>query len=524
MTERIERILIANRGECARGIAFTCKRLEITPVVVYTPDDEKSLHVKEAGKEAHKIPSYTDIESIIKAACESQVQAIHPGWGFVSEDPKFAKACEKKGIIFIGPQESAIRKAGNKETIKRIATNLGVPVITSTPPSLRVSRVAGWAKRNGLSNEPDSVPMMLKAATAGGGSGNQVIRRLEDLDKAVTDVIQRTEKLKGSSRRVFMERFLADVRHVEVQVLGDQHKNLVHLGTRDCSVQYNQQKIIEEAPAPFLSQDQQELLYSYALELAKAIEYSSAGTVEFLVEPNGNSFFMEFNPRLQVEHGVTELITGLDLVEQQIRIAEGKKLTKDVKNPKFSGVAIEARVNSQRIYKQDPQRFTLIPSGGKVEQVIFPEGKDIRVDHCLYDGYTINPNYNPTQAKVMVLSSSRDGAIDDLRRALKEFEIKGVETNIPFIIGALSHSKFVKGEHTTGFSQELLEELARKEGGDYHNREIAAAIGVSLVLAFRDKQNQDRQNGVSKNATVWKIAGRIAQMEERRLASRNWRR
>lgn len=318
-----------------------------------------------------------------------------------------------------------------------------------------------------------------------------------------------------------MERFLPDVRHVEVQVLGDQHKNLVHLGTRDCSVQANQQKIIEEAPAPFLTPEQEKLLYEYALEIGKAIEYSNAGTVEFLVEPNGDIFFMEFNPRLQVEHGVTELITGLDLVEWQIRIAEGKKLPRDVKNPKFSGAAIEARVNAQSIYK-DPQGFTLIPSGGEVGQVIFPKGENIQVDHSLYDGYAINPNYNPTQAKVMVWSSSRNGAIDDLRRALKEFAIKGVETNISFIIDTLSHSKFVKGEHTTAFSQELLEELAEKESRDYHNREIAAAIGVSVILALRDR---DTQNYVSMpSASPWKIAGLIAQMERRGSAVRDWRR
>ena len=518
MTERIERVLIANRGECARGIVSTCNKLGITPVIVYTPDDKDSLHVREAGEKAHEISSYTDIEGIIKAAQKSQSDAIHPGWGFVSEDPKFAKACEKKGIIFIGPQESAMRKAGNKETIKRIATNLGVPVITSTPPSLRASRVAGWAKRNGLSNEPDSVPMMLKAATAGGGNGNQVVRRLEDLDKAVAMVTRCTEKLGRSSRRVFMERFLTDVHHVEVQVLGDQHENLVHLGTRDCSVQANQQKLIEEAPAPFLTPEQEKLLYEYALEIGKAIGYSNAGPVEFLVGRNGGIFFMEFNPRLQVEHGVTELITGLDLVEQQIRIAEGKKLPRDVKKPKFSGVAIEARVNAQRIYKQDPQRFTLIPSGGEVEKMIIPKGENIRVDHCLYDGYAINNNYNPTQAKVMTWALSRDEAIGNLREALGEFVIKGVETNIPFIIDVLSHPKFVGGNHTTAFSQELLGELAEKESGDSYEKETAAAIGVGVALALG---RRDTENHVS--ATLWKSAGRTEQMAQRGLVfNRPW--
>ena len=507
----INRVLVANRGECARGIVSTCNKLGITPVVIYTPDDQGSLHVREA-QEKHEVPNYTDIQSIVKAAYESQADAVHPGWGFISEDPNFVKACEKKGIIFIGPKESAMRKAGNKEKIKEIATNLGVPVIASTPPNLRASRVAAWAKRNGLSNEPDSVHMMLKAATAGGGNGNQVIRKLEDLGKAVTSVTRRTEKLGRSSRRVFMERFLSDVRHVEVQVLGDQHENLVHLGTRDCSVQSAQQKIIEEAPAPFLTPEQEKLLYQYALEIGKAIEYSNAGTVEFLMQPNGDIFFMEFNPRLQVEHGVTELIANLDLVEQQIRIAEDKKLPKDVKNLKLSGAAIEARVNAQRVYEQYPQRLTLIPSGGKVEQVIFPRGENIRVDHSLYDGYEINITFNPTQAKVMAWSLSRNEALDDLKRALKEFVIKGVKTNIPFIIDVLSHPKFVKGEHTTAFSQELLEELAEKER--------AAVVGVSVALAL-----QDGQNHAAYSTSIWKNAGRIEQVTKSGLIfDRGWKR
>lgn len=475
MTERIEKALIANRGECARGIVFTCKKLGITPVVVYTEDDKDSLHAMEA-QEKHEVPNYTDIPSLIKAAQESQSDAIHPGWGFLSENPKLARACKKANILFVGPSEDTMSKAGDKEKIKKLATELGVPVITSTPSSLRLSRIPGWARRNGLSDKDNSTPMMLKAATAGGGNGNQVVSNLQELDKAIETVKRRAKNLGGRSKRVFMERFLPDVRHVEVQVLGDQHGNLVYLGTRDSSVQANQQKIIEEAPASFLTPEQEGLLYKYALEIAKAIEYNNAGTVEFLLTSNGDIFFMEFNPRLQVEHGVTELITGFDLVEQQIRIAEGRELPRDVKNPKFSGVAIEARVNAQRIYKQDPQRFTLIPSGGVVEQVIFPTGENIQVDHCLYDGYKINTNYNPTQAKVMAWSSTRDGAIGSLSKALGEFVIKGVETNIPFIIYVLSHPKFVKGKHTTVFSAELLEELAEKEDGDYRNEKIAAAI------------------------------------------------
>ena len=507
----INRVLVANRGECARRIADTVVKLGKTPIVVYTADDKESLHVKEA-MEAHEIPSYEDIRSIIEVAQRSEADAIHPGWGFVSENPKFPEACEKAGVIFIGPSEEAMGKAGNKESAKRTAKKLGVPVIDSSS-RVKKSNIVEWATKQGLTDRPDSVPVMLKAAKSGGGSGNKVIYQLKELEQEVNELTESSQKRWGRSR-IFAERLVRNPRHIEVQLLGDERGNLIHLGTRDCTVQYANQKVIEEAPAPFLEQEEEKLLLAYALAIGSAIGYSSAGTVEFLKSPDDGILFMEFNPRLQVEHGVTELITGLDLVEQQILIAEGKRVPAQ-KKIKFSGAAIEARVNAQTIYEANPTM--LLPSGGVVEEVIFPEGENLRVDHALYNGYEINMSYNPTQAKVMARSSDRDGAIEELKSALGKFNIKGLETNIPFLFEVLSRPEFISGEHKTALFAEMLKELAEKEDG---NREMAAAIGATVALALR--QRQGNEEAVTSRSSEWRTFGRFQQMggSERR----SWRR
>ncbi|MEK7517313.1 MAG: biotin carboxylase N-terminal domain-containing protein [Patescibacteria group bacterium] len=500
----IKRVLIANRGDCARRIAGTVVRLGKTPIAVYEAPDKNSLHVKEAV-EAHEISSYTDIGSFIDVARESGADAIHPGWGFQSENPKFRKECDKAGIIFIGPTEEAMRKAGNKETAKKIARKLGIPAIRS---SSRVKRsdIAGWASRHGLTNGDDSVAMMIKAAKGGGGSGNTVVFRLRDLEEAAERLTNHSRKLWGKSR-VFVERLVTDAHHVEGQIVGDEHGHLIYAGSRDCTVQYGNQKVIEEAPAPFLSSEQERLVQEYSLAFGNEIGYSSAGTVEFLLSSKEGLLFMEFNTRVQVEHGVTELVTGLDLVEQQILIAEGKSLPAQ-EEIKFSGAAIEARVNAQTIYEADPR--TLIPAGGVVENVIFPEGKNIRVDHALYDGYEINMNYNPTQAKVIAWSSDRDGAIEGLKSALGRFSITGVETNIPLILEVLSHPDFLGGQHKTTFFGQMLRELAEKEDG---NREMAAAIGVAVASALQERQKE--KGTLPANGRLWRQAGRTDQMNAR---------
>ncbi len=500
----INRILVANRGECGRRIADTVTKLGKTPIAAYSEDDKSSLHVKEAG-EAYQIQNYSDIEGIIRVARESGADAIHPGWGFQSENPNFRRACDKAGIIFIGPTEEAMKEAGNKETAKGTAKKLGIPVIESSS-RIKRSDVAGWARKHGLSDDNNSVAMMIKAAKGGGGSGNTVVLHLKDLEDAVKRLTDHSQRLTGKSR-IFVERLVSDARHVEVQLLGDEHGRLIYLGTRDCTVQYQHQKVIEEAPAPFLSLEQENLLQEYALAIGQAVGYSSAGTVEFLVSPKEGILLMEVNPRLQVEHGITELITGLNLVEQQILIAEGKRLPPQ-KKINFSGAAIEARVNAQTIYPDDPK--TLMPSLGVVEEVIFPTGENIRVDHALYNGYEINVNYSPTQAKVMARSSNREGAVEELKSALERFSIKGVETNIPLILEVLSHPDFLGGKHETTFFAKMLKELAENEDA---NKEMAAAIGVAVAIALRRRQgNEEAVVRVAAQSDEWRTFGRSQQM------------
>lgn len=494
----LDKILIATRGECARRIAGTVKKLGKTPVIIFTEDDKESLHVKEAV-EAHKIPSYTDIGSIVKAALKSEANAIHPGYGFASENPNFPKACEKAGIKFIGPSEDAMRKAGNKENVKRTAKKLGVPIIDSSS-RVKKSNIVDWATKHGLSDEPDSVPVMLKAAKSGGGSGNKVVFYLRDLEKETTKLEESTQKRWGKSR-IFAERIVRNARHIEVQLLGDEHGNLIHLGSRDCTVQYGNQKVIEEAPASFLTLEQETLLQDYALAIGRAIGYSSTGTTEFLVSPNGDIFFMEFNPRLQVEHGVTELITNQDLVKMQILIARGEQLQFKQEDINFDGVAIEARVNSQTIDPNNP--YKLMPALGVVKEVTFPEGRNVRVDHSLYNGYEINPNYNPTHAKVMTWSPSREEAIEAERTALEGFKIEGAKTNTSLLLIALSHPRFLAGTHTTTFFNEMLEDMAK-----------AGAIGVAVALALQEKQRQE-EVVVFQKYNPWQQAGRFDQTRSR---------
>ena len=500
----INRVLVANRGECARRIADTVTQLGKTPIAVYSEDDKNNLHVKEA-REVHEIRNYSDIGSIIDVARESGADAIHPGWGFVSEDPRFPKACDKAGIIFIGPSEMTMRQAGNKETAKKTARNLGIPVIESSSGSS--PNIRSWAINLGLSDKEDSVPIMIKAARAGGGNGNRLVSKLSDLDP-VLDKLERTFSGNGKDISFFAERFISDAHHVEVQLLGDEYGGLVHFSTRDCSIQLRLQKVIEEAPAPFLSEAQEEALFRYALKFGKHVGYTNAGTVEFLVDKKGNIFFLEFNPRLQVEHRVTELITGRDLVKHQIEIAQGGRVPAQ-DEIRFSGSAIEARVNAQGF-----NRGTLLPAGGVVERVIFPKGEDVIVDHNLYNGDKINLNYDPTQAKVAVKGKNREDAVGILQKALKSFSIEGVSTNIDFVLRVLSSEEFAQGQYSTTFFEEMLRELAEKNRGQREDG-VAAATEVAAALALQERQRGSEVVVFRENSSLWRQAGLFDQVESR---------
>lgn len=496
MIETENKLLVFGRGEGAGGVIHTAQKLGIATATVFTPYDKGSLHVRYAN-EAHPIESYQDIPGAIKIAEEIGAKMIHPVWGFQSENPGFPKACKEAGIKFVGPGEHAMREAGDKEVAKKIAGKLYIPVVESSSGSSQ--NIRDFAIDLGLSDDLlNSVPVMIKAARAGGGNGNRLVTRLSDLD-AVLERLEQNFNGNGNREKIslFAERFILGAQHVEVQLLGDEHGGLVHFGTRNCSIQLRQQKVIEEAPAPFLSEEKERELYKYALKFGEHIGYTNAGTVEFLVDRVGNIFFLEFNPRLQVEHRVTELITGSNLVKHQIEIAEGGHVpTQD--EIKFSGSAIEARINAQRF-----NQGTLLPAGGVVERVIFPKGEDIIVDHNLYNGYEINLNYDPTQAKVAVKGENREDAIGTLQKALKAFLLEGVSTNIEFVLGVLSSKEFAGGQHTTTFFEDMLREMA-----------VAPAL-----------QKRERKGVVvlHRNPSPWRADGLSRQMESRSPSKKGWR-
>lgn len=498
-----EKILIVGRGEGARRIIQAAQELGIRTAAVFTQDDEDSRHVRDAD-EAHKIDSYSDIPGAIKIGKRIKAKVIHPVWGFGSEDPRFPKACGEAGIKFAGPHEQAMRQAGDKEVARQIAGKLAIPLIENSSGSSQ--NIHDFAIDLGLSDDTDSIPVMIKAARAGGGNGNRLVTRLSDLDPVLAKLEQ---NFPGNGEKVsfFAERFMPNAQHVEVQLLGDEHGRLVHFGTRDCSIQLRYQKVIEEAPAPFLSEEKEKELYKYALRLGEHIGYTNAGTVEFLVDRLGNIFFLEFNPRLQVEHRVTELITGRNLVKHQIEIAQGGHVPAQ-DEISFSGSAIEARINAQRF-----NEGTLLPAGGIVERMIFPKGEDIIVDHNLYNGYEINLDYDPTQAKVAVKGKNREDAIGTLQRALKAFSIGGVSTNIDFVLRVLSSKEFSQGQHSTTFFEEMLKEMAEKNGGIQEDMKKAGAIGVAVALALQERQRENE--AVHESGSLWRQAGRIDQTTRR---------
>lgn len=494
----IERVLIANRGEGARRVARTVRELGKTPVVVFTADDKDSLHVNE-GEIFREVSNYGNIDEIISIARELKVDAIHPVWGFVSEDPKFPKACEDAGILFIGPKEKAMREGGDKERANKIAEKVEIPTLESTSGSSQ--NIRDFAIDLGLSDDERSVPVMVKVARAGGGNGNRLVRKLSDFDITIGK-LEKNYRNNGDEFNLIAQRFIPDAHHVEVQLLGDEYGGLVILGTRNCSIQLRNQKVVEEAPAPFLSSAKEKELINYAKKFGDHIGYTNAGTVEFLMDKNGNIFFLEFNPRLQVEHRVTELITGRDLVRHQIEIAEGGHVPSQ-KDIKFSGSAIEARINTQKLYEG-----TLVPAGGKSEIVIFQNSEGIITDHNLHNGYEINPNYDPTQAKVAVKGKDRKDAIAALQKALKSTLIEGVSTNIEYVLKVLSSEEFIQGRHSTTFFEEMLKEIGQKKRV---GKEMAAAIGASVAFALQKNQNNENTQVHRDTFDPWRYAGRLEQ-------------
>ena len=498
-----DKILIANRGEIACRVIRTCRRMGIRTVAVYSEADAKALHVQQAGEAVLLGPppaeeSYLNIAAIIQAAKKTGAQAVHPGYGFLSENPDFVRACHEAGITFIGPSAEAMKSMGDKIQARRLAAEAGLPLLPGTAAEVTDQEALDTAIKIGF-------PIMVKAAEGGGGIGIRLVPSLEELPEALERARSLAQSAFGSSR-VYLEKYLEGPSHVEVQVMADHHGNAIHLFERDCSVQRRNQKVIEETPCIKIKKRQRQKMYDAALALVSYIGYTNAGTVEFLLDQEGNSYFMEMNARLQVEHPVTEMVTGLDMVELQIRIAAGEPLPISQKDVSSRGHAIEAR-----LYPEDPT--TLMPTPGTVEALEEPDDPNIRIDGALFTGYEISPFYDSMMAKVIVWGKSRKKAIGTLDKGLQDFQIQGITHNIPLILRVLESEEFKKGTYSTAFLSRLLEQ-ERTDLSQQEDQETVAAIAAALGSLFGDSAEQ--------RSSQWKTYGRAAQMTPRPGQGDRW--
>ncbi len=440
------KVLIANRGEIAVRIIRACKELGIQTVAVYSMVDKDALHVKLAdeavciGKDKSK-DSYLNMENIISATILTGAQAIHPGFGFLSENSEFARLCEDCNIKFIGPSADVIDLMGNKSKARETMINAGVPVVPGSDGDvLEAEEGLKIAKKIGF-------PVMVKAAAGGGGKGMREVHKEEDFISLFDTAKSESVACFGDGR-MYIEKLVINPRHIEFQIVADTYRNVIHLGERDCSIQRRHQKVLEEAPSPAISDKLRKKMGQAAVNAAKAVGYENAGTIEFLLDANGDFYFMEMNTRIQVEHPVTEYITGFDIVKEQIRIASMEKLSKKQDEIVIKGHAIECRINAE-----NPD-LGFRPSPGTLTKYVVPGGMGVRIDSGVYEGYKIPPIYDSMIAKLIVHGEDRAEAIAKMRRALDEFDIQGVDTTIPFQRKVLENERFISGNFDTGFIAE----------------------------------------------------------------------
>jgi acetyl-CoA carboxylase, biotin carboxylase subunit len=442
----LKKVLVANRGEIALRVIRACQELEIPTVAVYSDADSEALHVRHADEIVHIGPapatkSYLSVEALLEAAKETGADAIHPGYGFLAENARFAAACRDAGLEFVGPPAEAIEKMGNKSVARRIAMEADVPVVPGSEESASDEEAVSTAAGIGY-------PVMVKAAAGGGGRGIRVAENEEELRKAVRVARQEAEKAFGDGS-LYLEKLLIGPRHVEVQVMADHEGNAIHLYERECSMQRRRQKIIEEAPSPGITPVVREAMAEAAVRLAREVGYTSAGTVEFLVE--GDEFyFIEMNTRIQVEHPVTETLTGVDLVKEQLTVAGGEPLSLKQEDVPFEGHAIEFRINAE-----DPEQG-FMPSPGEISFLDVPGGPGVRVDSAIYQGYKVPPFYDSLVGKLIVWALTREEAIRRARRALREYRLEGIKTTIPLHLRLLDEEAFNSGNYHTGYLEDLL--------------------------------------------------------------------
>jgi acetyl-CoA carboxylase biotin carboxylase subunit len=490
------KVLIANRGEIAVRVIRTLREMGITSVAVYSDADRASLHVRMADEAEHVGPSpsaesYLRIDRILDAARKHGAEAIHPGYGFLSENAEFAAACEDAGLVFIGPSAASIRALGSKTEARRHAVGAGTPVVPGTDGAVTLEGALAFGREHGY-------PILLKAVAGGGGKGMRAITREEELESALREAASEAERAFGNAA-IYVEKLIEQPRHIEIQLLGDHHGNMVHLGERECSIQRRHQKVVEESPSPLVAAhpEMRHAMGEAAIRAARAAGYYNAGTVEFLVDRDRRFYFLEVNTRLQVEHPVTELVTGLDLVRLQVEIAAGALLPFSQEEVTWRGSAIECR-----IYAEDPYN-DFLPFPGKITRLRRPMGPGIRLDACVYPGWTVPMEYDPLLAKLVAWSGRRDESIARMIRALGEYDVGGIRTNIGFFRQILDAPEFRAGRLHTGFIDEFLARH-RPPSPPADLAAIAALTAALDHMARAAGQPQVAANG----ASPWLTAGR----------------
>jgi acetyl-CoA carboxylase biotin carboxylase subunit len=497
------KVLIANRGEIAVRVIRACREMGYPTVAVYSDADRDALHVAYADQAlpigpAPSRESYLRIDAIIDAARKSGAQAIHPGYGFLAENAAFARACRDASLMFIGPAPESIEAMGSKTESRQRMQKAGVPVVPGLTAAVKsFDEIASFAHSAGL-------PIMIKASAGGGGKGMRLVENEQDLKSSFDRVTSEAQSFFGDGS-VYAEKFVPSPRHIEVQILGDQHGNIVHFGERECTLQRRHQKVVEECPSPVVDADLRARLGAMAVKAAAAVNYYSAGTIECLMGPDKQFYFLEMNTRLQVEHPVTEMVWGVDLVKEQLRIAQGEKLTLKQSDLAPIGHAIECR-----IYAEDPAR-KFAPSPGLIRYINLPQGPGVRNENGVYAGYTVPIHYDPMLSKLVCHGQSRDEAIARMKRALTEYRVDGIDTTIPFFSWLMDHSDFRAAKFDTSFIDRHLAQMDLEWAGG-KGAHVEAAIAAAAIMAFEESQ---RVPVPDESESAWKEMGRLEAMRGR---------
>ena len=500
-----KKVLIANRGEIAVRVIRACRELGLQTVAVFSEADRHALHVRYADEAYCLGPapvrdSYLRADKIMEYARASGAEAIHPGYGFLAERADFAQQVLDAGLAFIGPKPSSIAAMGDKTVARATVTSAGVPVVPGTEGEGHLSdeELLAMAPQVGF-------PLLIKASAGGGGKGMREVQDLESMADLLQSARREAEASFGDGN-VYLEKLVENARHIEIQIMADEHGNVIHLGERECSLQRRHQKLLEESPSPFVGDDQEmrQKMGEVAVKAAQAVDYVNAGTIEFLVDRDKNFYFLEMNTRLQVEHPVTEAVTGIDIVKEQIRISRGRQLAYKQEDVQFNGWAIECRINAEDPYNN------FIPSTGKILHSLLPTGPGVRVDTGVYGGFDITPYYDSLISKLIVWGETRAQAILRMRRALDEYKILGVKTNIPFHMNLVDQTRFQAGQFDTRFVEERFS-MTQSEEGEAANAKIAAIL-AGLAAHVRTQRSAHIIQRGERDTSNWKWVGRWERM------------